>query len=503
MRKIVILALLALLAPGCTPVSISTPTALPTIVPATAQPTAAERDPTPTSVTTHAASSPLPATEDGIGDPYYPQLGNGGYDALHYMLDLSADMRSSAISGTVTLAARATQQLRAFNLDFQGFTIRAIVVDGRPATYSRTAHELTIAPAALLHSGETFTTTVAYSGVPQTTISAAVPIALGWKRYQDGVYVVSEPAGAAAWYPVNDHPRDKATYTIRITVPKPYVVAANGLLKDTHDNGPTKTYLWETIHPMASYLVTVNIAQFVTQAEQGPDGLPIRNYFPPDLAENAEKVFGPTKDMIAYFERIFGPYPFEAYGVVVADQDLGYALETQTLSLFGRDSASAEPAKVQSEVAHELSHQWFGDSVSVANWQDIWLNEGFATYAEWLWREHSDGPRARDDVVRRTYRFLAENPAPPPGKPPLDNLFNSGVYGRGALTLHALRLRVGDDTFFSILRTYTERFRYGNASTADFIAVAEEVSKLKLGDLFDAWLYAEKLPDMPELGLKR
>jgi aminopeptidase N len=495
MRKIVILALLALLAPGCTPVSISTPTALPTIVPATAQPTAAERDPTPTSVTTHAASSPLPATEDGIGDPYYPQLGNGGYDALHYMLDLSADMRSSAISGTVTLAARATQQLRAFNLDFQGFTIRAIVVDGRPATYSRTAHELTIAPAALLHSGETFTTTVAYSGVPQTTISAAVPIALGWKRYQDGVYVVSEPAGAAAWYPVNDHPRDKATYTIRITVPKPYVVAANGLLKDTHDNGPTKTYLWETIHPMASYLVTVNIAQFVTQAEQGPDGLPIRNYFPPDLAENAEKVFGPTKDMIAYFERIFGPYPFEAYGVVVADQDLGYALETQTLSLFGRDSASAEPAKVQSEVAHELSHQWFGDSVSVANWQDIWLNEGFATYAEWLW----DESRGRGTVQQRfdgVYATPADDPfwATPPGDPSAQTLFAAATYDRGAAALQALRVKIGDPAFFTLLRRWATENADGNVDTADFVALAESVSGQELDAFFTTWIYTPAKP---------
>jgi aminopeptidase N len=437
-----------------------------------------------------------------MGDPYYPLLGNGGYDALHYTLDLAADLQTGILSGTVTVAARATEDLRAFNLDFQGLTIRSITVADQPASYSRTTHELTITPAAPLQSGALFTTTVAYRGVPRMTTSEAVPIALGWNRYQDGVYVASEPAGAATWYPVNDHPRDKAAYTIRVTVAKPYVVAANGLLKATIDNGATRTYVWETSHPVASYLVTVNIAPFVTQSQVGPKGLPIRNFFPPALADNAARVFGPTGQMIQFFSQVFGPYPFETYGVAVADTELGYALETQTLSLFGRETAGADPAEAESVVAHELSHQWFGDSVSVANWQDIWLNEGFATYAEWLWEEHTAGPQARDASVRRVYRSLASRPAPPPGQPPPDDLFNGGVYGRGGLTLHALRLRVGDAAFFDILRTYTARYRDSNASTADFIAVAEEVSRQDLGALFEDWLYADRLPELLELGLK-
>jgi aminopeptidase N len=446
------------------------------------------------------AASPLPSASDGLGDPYYPQLGNGGYDALHYTLDLLVDMQSGAISGTATLAARATTDLGAFNLDFQGFDIRSIVVGDQPAAYRRTAHELTVAPAVPIRNGEAFTATLRYDGVPQTTISDAIPIPLGWNRYKNGVYVVSEPAGAAAWYPANDHPRDKATYTFRITVPKPYVVAANGQLRDTIDNGDTRTYVWEAADPLASYLATVNIGRFVEQTGQGPNGLPIRNYFPPDVAANARAVFAPTATMIDYFDDLFGPYPFEAYGVVVPDQELGYALETQTLSLFGRDLAGASPEQAASTVAHELAHQWFGDSVSVANWQDIWLNEGFAAYAEWLWQEHVNGPQARDAGIRRTYTVVEG--APPPGRPPRDDLFNGGVYGRGALTLHALRLRVGDDTFFRTLRTYAERYRYGNASTADFIAVAEEVSQQDLGAFFDGWLYEQQMPEIPELGLR-
>jgi aminopeptidase N len=181
---------------------------------------------------------------------------------------------------------------------------------------------------------------------------------------------------------------------------------------------------------------------------------------------------------------------------------LGYALETQTLSLFGRDVASADPSSVQTVVAHELAHQWFGDSVSPANWQDIWLNEGFASYAEWLWIEHIAGAQARDAAIAEAYHQLDARGPPPPGTPPRDDLVNDGVYRRGGLTLHALRLRVGDDTFFKILRAYAERYRYGNASTADFIAVAKQASGQNLASFFDGWLYAKQMPEISELGLK-
>jgi aminopeptidase N len=497
MRKFAI-PLLVLLIAGCLPAP--TPPATP--APISAAPTAEERDPSPTPAAARPQPTPLPAASDGLGDPYFPQLGNGGYDAQHYTLDLAADMRSGAISGTVTLAARATADLPAFNLDFQGLTVRAVMVDGQPADYRRADHELMIAPGLPIRSGAMFTATVRYDGVPQVVRDQAIPIPLGWTRYDAGVYVVSEPSGAASWYPVNDHPRDKATYTFRVTVAKPYVVAANGLREQTLDNGDTRTYIWEAANPLASYLVAVNIAEFVEERRQGPAGLPIRNFFPPTVADNARRVFAPTAEMIDYFDDLFGPFPFEAYGVVVADRDLGYALEHQTLSLFGRGVASADPASVQTIVAHELAHQWFGDSVSPANWQDIWLNEGFASYAEWLWIEHIAGAQARDRLISEAYQQLDVRAPPPPGTPPRDDLFNDGVYRRGGLTLHALRLRVGDEAFFNILRAYADRYRYGNASTADFIAVAEEVGRQPLAPLFDGWLYAKQMPELPELGLK-
>jgi aminopeptidase N len=447
---------------------------------------------------TNSARLPLrPPTQDSIGDPYYPQLGNGGYDVQHYALELAVDVEHNVITSTATIAARATADLRAFNLDLLGLSVDRVAVNAAPVSVQRTEHELTITPMAALHAGQPFTTTVAYHGTPEPFVSEAAPISVGWTQYDGGIYVASEPEGASTWYPVNDHPLDKATYSMRVTVPKPYVVAANGLLQQTIDNGATTTYVWATAHPLASYLVTVDIARYKVETATGPNGLPIRNYFPPEIADQAHAVFAPTADMIAYFSSVFGPYPFEAYGVAVIDKNLGFAMETQTMSVFGRDAATQPPNQAEDVVAHELAHQWFGDSVSLDTWQDIWLNESFATYAAWLWSEHELGPGSADHIARRTYMQLAQMNLPPTGDPPPTDLFNTGVYERGALVLHALRLTIGDEAFFRTLRTYAARFRDGNASTPDFVAVAEQVSGQNLDAFFDNWLYGAKLPPLP------
>ncbi len=489
--------------PGVTPLP-ATPSAPPVEPSPTGEPiatlppssTPAATTPLPTAGATTGCLAPGLAHPDSIGDPYYPQLGNAGYDAQHYTLDLTADVAANTLSATVTMQAQALSELPRFNLDFHGFQISAITVNGAAATYARAGDELTVTPAQALPGGAAFTVVVNYRGTPETVLSPAVNIPLGWQQTPTGTYVVSEPAGAESWYPVNDHPCDKATYTFRVTAPKPYIVAANGQLQDTRDNGTTTTTTWETRDSIASYLVTVDIGDFVQQTALGPGGLPIRNLFPRTLAAQATQTFAPLADMITFFSSRFGPYPFEAYGVVVIDADLGYALETQTLALFGRDIATGG-SQAESEVAHELSHQWFGDSVSVKSWKDIWLNEGFATYAEALWVEHSQGQAALDARIRGIYRAVSAGRSAPPGNPPATDLFNNGVYLRGALTLHALRKAVGDDAFFRILQTYAARYRYGNASTDDFRAVAEDVSGQDLHALFDAWLYAPTIPSLP------
>jgi aminopeptidase N len=434
----------------------------------------------------------------GLGDSLYPGFGNGGYDVQNYLLNLNVtDVESSALTATATIRATAKRNISSFNLDFIGFDIAGITVNGEAATFTRDGQELTITPSKSLQKNEKFTVEVQYSGAPEQIESVAIPVPTGWVNFGDGSFVLSEPDGAANYYPVNDHPLDKATYTFRVTVPKPYEVAANGVLKNTIDNGDTTTYVWRANDRMASYLTTVNISEFNVQTETTPDGVPIRNYFAEGIAENLLEPFKLQPKMVDFFGDIYGEYPFEVYGSVVLNTDTGTALETQTLSIFGIRQLGR--ASTEETIAHEVSHQWFGNSVALADWVDIWLNEGFATYSQGLWVEYSKGGAAFDEWVQGVYDFVAENvdSLVPPGKPPANDLFNSGVYDWAAIGLHALRLQVGDNDFFNTLQTYYDLYKDGNVRAADFIDVAEDVTGRNLDAFFDRWFYSETLPELP------
>jgi aminopeptidase N len=256
---------------------------------------------------------------------------------------------------------------------------------------------------------------------------------------------------------------------------------------------------------MASYLATINIGDFDEETMESPSGIPIRNYYAVGLPKGVNEPFARQGEMLEYYGEIFGPYPFEVYGSLVMNTNFGAALENQTLSIYGIDMVDLDDIEgTELVVAHELAHQWFGDDVSVADWGDIWLNEGFATYAEGLWLEHLDGRAELDDWVKGVYSEVKSYPEyfVAPGDPPRDDLFNGGVYYRGGLTLHALRLEVGDEAFFKIVKTYYEKYKGGNATTEEFIAVAEEISGKDLKEFFDKWLYQDELMPIPELGLE-
>jgi aminopeptidase N len=447
-----------------------------------------------------AASAQTPQAafgSDGSGDPYFPQLGNGGYDVTHYTLDLSVDMDAGTIRGAATIEATATQTLARFNLDYAGPTVGGVEVNGQAAGFNLNNGELVITPPAALAASQPFTTRVAYSGMPGSNLPPGTPVfSQGWIPYDQGVMVASEPAGQESWYPLNETPADKASYTLRITVAKPWVVAAIGLLKNVSDNGDTRTYLWQTDNPVAPYLVTLGIAKFSQETDTSSDVL-VRSYFGEGYPESAKTGFALIPQMISYYESLFGPYPFEAYGVVGHNTRLGFSLETQTLTVFGNSFTN------EAVVAHELAHSWFGDSVTLANWPDVWLNEGFASFAARLWQEHRQGKDAANQAISQTYQALlpAETSGFKLGDPGPDGLFSKQVYARGELTLDALRARLGDEVIFNILHTYAKRHYHANVTSADFISVANEVSGQKLDDFFQAWLYQVRLPDIPELGL--
>lgn len=439
----------------------------------------------------------------GVGDSLYPGFGNGGYDVEKYDLDLNVtDVATSTLIATATIDATATQDLSSFNLDFIGFSIGDITVNGQAATYSREGQELTITPVQPIAKGSDFTVAVDYSGSPEQITSVAIPVPTGWVIYDGGSFVLSEPDGAANYYPVNDHPLDKAAYTFRVTVPSDYEVAANGLLEETIITPTSRTFVFEARDPMASYLTTVNIASgFDLTTDQTADGVPIRNYFAEGIDPVLLEPFQLQAEMLDYFSDLFGDYPFEVYGSVVMNTDTGTALETQTLSIFGLDQLDSPI--LEEIIAHEVSHQWFGNSVSLSDWQDIWLNESFATYAQGLWVEYRDGDTGLDAWVKDVYSFVEENLdfLATPGLPAADDLFNPGVYEWGALGLHALRLELGDTDFFETLRTYYDQAKGGNVTPDDLLAAAESVSGQDLDVFFDRWFYSGQLQPIPELGL--
>ncbi|MFF2504594.1 M1 family metallopeptidase [Streptomyces sp. NPDC058067] len=439
-----------------------------------------------------AAPAPTPGS-DGIGDPYFPQLGNGGFDVRHYGLDIAYNPDTDRLDGVTTVTARATQNLSSFDLDLQKLDVTSVEVNGRDAQFTRTGDEIRVTPRGALHQDSTFTVTVTYGGVPEALNGPIVfGSDYGWMKTADGVFVACEPNAASTWFPSSDHPADKATYDITIKAPKGLTGVSNGRLVDMHDvkGGQTVTH-WRESRPMATYLATASIGKFDVKTGTTPGGTPIYVAIDPVLKNsNNVDVYAVTAEATDYWSQVFGPYPFEETGAVVDDMpEAGFSLETQS-----KPSYSA--VRSESTIVHELAHQWFGDSVSVRQWKDIWLNEGFASYAQWLWEEHK-GRGTAHDLARAYY---GNRPASDPfwqitvGDPQRDTMFASAVYRRGALTLQVLRERIGDDAFFTLLKTWTQQHRYGNASTADFTRLAEKISGQNLDGLFRTWLSTKGKP---------
>jgi aminopeptidase N len=371
-----------------------------------------------------------------------------------------------------------------------------VSVNGRSVHYAHRAGKLRLRPAPALAAGAEFTVEVHYVGPPQPVRSFWGEI--GWDRLTDGALVASQPTGAPSWFPCHDRLGDKASYRISVTTASPYTVLANGILVSRTTGASTTTWVYEQAEPMATYLATVHIGRYDLVELAAAPVLQVAAV-PSRLIPAAMYDFGRQHEMLSAFQSLFGEYPFAGYSVVVADDELEVPVEAQGLSTFGTNHVDGQRG-AEHLVAHELAHQWFGNSLTVADWRDIWLHEGFAQYAEWLWSEVS-GAEPADRHAARAWAVLAALPQDLVlANPGQQRTFDDRVYQRGALTLHALRAAIGDTAFFALLREWAEIHRHGTVNTAQFTGLAQRHTRRPLDVLFSGWLQQPRLPALPGTG---
>ncbi len=465
-------------------------------LPTTTGTSTASGDATDEPSTTTPSAPPAGPGGEGVDDPYFPSLGNGGYDVSLYDVAMTVDPDTEVLDVVVAITATSTRELTQFNLDLAGFEVSAVTVDGVAADVLRQGEEMTVVPANSIAFDAAFETVVAYSGTPTRIVSPAWGDGVGWIDAGSYSYVVSEPSGAHGFLPLNDHPSDKAIYRLAITVPDNLDVIANGTLSSKEVGPDGTTWLYEPRDPMASYLLTIGVGDFEFEELSSAGGVAIRNVYGPNTMSSAQPLLAIQGEMIDVLSELFGPYPFETYGAFVVQDNFGGALENQTLSVFSGHIFS-NPILAERIMVHEVAHQWFGNALTLATWNDIWLNEGFATYSEWLWREATE-PGFDIDEFAIDHANRGRPVWGAPGDPGPTQLFAPTVYQRGGLTLHAIRRTIGDDAFFAGLSTYVENNLHSNVSTDDFRQTMEDASGQSLVELFEGWLYAGVTPAMPD-----
>ncbi|GGR93481.1 zinc metalloprotease [Streptomyces humidus] len=445
-----------------------------------------------------------PADPLGVGDRLFPYLGNPGYDVASYDLSFTySGVNSEPLRAVTTIDARTTAALDRINLDFAHGKVDSVQVDGQPAAFAGAGDDLVVTPRSSLPRGSRVRITVRHTSDPVSADDRDG----GWVRTADGLAMANQADAAHLVFPCNDHPSDKAMFTVRVTAPNDYTAVAGGLPEGVERVGAATTWTYRTRHPMATELAQVSIGRSTVVHRKGPRALPLRDVVPTKDRELLEPWLKKTPEQISWMETKVGPYPFETYGLLMADASTGFELETQTLSLFEKDLFT-EPGYpkwyVESIMVHELSHQWFGDSVSPRSWSDLWLNEGHATWYEALYAQEQAGRtlEARMKVAYSAsdrWRAAGGPPALPKAPHPGQkiSIFRPNVYDGAALVLYALRQEIGRPAFERLERVWVHDHRDSTASTADFERLAERISGRDLSGFFKAWLYAEKTPAMP------
>jgi aminopeptidase N len=432
------------------------------------------------------------ATGPASGDGYTPEVGSTAYAVERYDLDLDYRVARNRLKARAVITAVAREPLPRFELDLTGLRASDVRVDGRRETrHVQRGGRLVVTPAAPIPAGASFTVDVAYSGEPgprRTTWGE-----LGWEELGDGVLVASQPSGASTWFPCNDRPDDRAAFRIRVACEVDYSVIASGRLVSRLERSGRATWTYEQDARTAPYLATVQIGRYAERRVPAGSTEAVLAYPKPREARVLQDL-APIPRMMAFFETLFGPYPFDEYRVVVTDDELEIPLEAQAMAVLGSNHADGTGGS-ERLVAHELAHQWFGNQVGLASWQHIWLNEGFACYAEWLWSEESGG-RTADQLAREHHaRLERDGTRLGIGDPGPESMFDDVVYKRGALAVHALRLTLGDASWRELLRRWTDPAWTAPRTTADLVAAAGDA-----GALLRAWLADGPLPALPRRG---
>ncbi|MGW1790458.1 M1 family metallopeptidase [Streptomyces tubercidicus] len=441
----------------------------------------------------------------GLGDRLFPTLGNTGYDVTSY--DVSLDYsghNDRPMNATTEITARATDELDHLNLDFAHGAVRSVKIGGLAARYEQHGEDLVLTPAFHISQGQELKIAIEHTSNPGGKRNG------GWIRTHDGLAMANQADAAHRVFPCNDHPSDKALFTFHITAPQQLTAVANGLPLRPGTRAGRRTWTYRTDHPMATELAQVSIGKSSVLLRHGPHGLPLRDVVPTADRAALAPWLAKTPGHVAWMERKVGPYPFEAYGVLIANARTGFELETQTLSLFEKALFTTHQLPnwyVESVMVHELAHQWFGDSVSPRRWSDVWLNEAHATWYEALYaQEKGDHRRASLETrMRRAYEqsdgWRAEGgpPAAPKAPDPGEkiSIFRPVVYDGSALVLYALRQKIGPAAFDRIEREWVSRHRDGVAGTGDFIQLSSQVAGEDLTAFFQGWLYGERTPPMP------
>ena len=445
--------------------------------------------------TTAAEQAPAPGAA-GIGDPYFPKDGNGGYDVEHYDVHVERyDLRTTALSGWTEITARATQHLSSFHLDLM-LDVDAVTVNGVPAAFDKVddaGHELEVTPRSAIPPGAELTVRVDYEGVPaELRYRGSKP----WIFSDEETMATNEPHIAPWWFPANDHPRDKATFTIAVTVPSGKEAISNGHLLGSDDDGTWSTWRWSMDRPMAPYLAFFAAGDFRVQQGES-DGLPFVNAVSRQLSakkqDKAMRLMRRHPAVTRWFEGLLGRYPFGVTGGVTTSLFSGFALENQARPTYPYLGNGGYGRGI---VVHEVAHQWFGNLVSVNRWRDIWLNEGLATWSEWRYDEAHGGIRAQRRLLNRWsgyprgdrfWRLPIGNPGP-------KRLFAYPVYERGGMAVQALRHRIGNRAFTVVLRRWVDERADGTGRVGQLRRLAEEVSGEDLAGFFKAWLYTPERP---------